>query len=362
MASLGRYAILLRPIACLYGLVIGVRNWLFDRGVLRSETYPIPIICVGNISVGGTGKTPHVEYILAKLCSRYRVAVLSRGYKRTSRGMVEASEASSVYDIGDEPLQLKLKYPAIRLIADGNRRRAMRYLLSLPLEERPEVVVMDDGLQHRYVKPSCAILLIDSQRPILEDRLLPEGRLRESASARYRADIIVATKCPSHLSPIQQRIVERSLRLYSHQKIFFSRIAYRALRPLSMLTEHEADTAPIPKGSPLYVISGIANPKPLIDYLSTRYEIREQAIFPDHHNFSSSDITELNACFARLQASSARPVYCVCTEKDAVRLWELRSSLSLELLEAMYYQPIQIEFVGGHQEFDRQIQLAARGL
>ncbi len=366
MPIMGKYSVLLRPLACLYGLGVELRNFFFDRGLLRSVSYPIPVICVGNITVGGTGKTPHVEYILRCLLPRYRVAVLSRGYKRSSRGMIVATMQSTVAEIGDEPRQIKLKFPSVALIVDGNRRRAMDYLMALPEGERPEVVVMDDGLQHRYVKPSYTILLVDSQRPIQHDKLLPEGDLREPASARYRADCIIATKCPASLSAIQQRIVERNLAPYPHQRIFFSRICYgraRHLTELELAQGQSPTSVEIPAQARVYLISGIARPQPLIDHLSAQYVVVGQETFADHHNFSDSDLERINTTFASLSSSvSSAPLYAVCTEKDAVRLWELRAKLSPTLLEALLYIPIEMSIMHRGNEFERMIQLAARAL
>lgn len=353
---------LLRPLSLLYGVGVRVRNFFFDVGLLPSQSYKVPVICVGNITVGGTGKTPHVEYILSLLVPRYRVAVLSRGYKRQTCGLIEATDSSRAQDIGDEPLQLKLKFPSIRLVVDGNRRRAMRYLMNLSQDERPEVVVMDDGMQHRYVRPSCTILLVDSNRSILEDKLLPEGALREYSSARYRADILIATKCRKDLSPIEQRLMERSLELFSHQKMFFSSLRYLPPRMLESLyaTGKEQQIIHIPRNASLLLITGIARPEPFEAYLSSRYEVLERRIYPDHHYFSKSDIEELNDTFRRLREAVSRPLYAICTEKDAVRLWELREQLSTDLLEHLYYLPIKIEVMGNAIELDRQILLAAK--
>lgn len=355
---------LLRPLSLLYGVGVRVRNFFFDIGLLPSQSYDVPVICVGNITVGGTGKTPHVEYILSLLVPRYRVAVLSRGYKRRTRGLIEVTDSSRAQDIGDEPLQLKLKYPSIRLVVDGNRRRAMRYLMSLSEDERPEVVVMDDGMQHRYIRPSCTVLLVDSNRPILEDRLLPEGSLREYSSARYRADILIVTKCREDLSAIEQRLMERSLELFSHQKMFFSSLRYLPPRLLERLhaSKDKQEIVSIPRNAPLFLITGIARPESLEAYLSSRYEVLEQHIYPDHHYFSKGDIQGLNDTFRRLREESSRPLYVVCTEKDAVRLWELREQLSADLLAHLYYLPIEIEIMGNATELDRQILLAAKAM
>ena len=226
---------LLYPLSWLYGLGVGLRNFLFDQGVLKQQAYPIPLICVGNITVGGTGKTPHVELLISILREQRRIAVISRGYKRKSRGLKDVTLTSTADEVGDEPKQIKQKYPEVRFVVDGNRRRAMAYLLALPEAERPDVVLLDDGFQHRYVHPSFSILLIDAQRELHDDELLPLGGLREPATARYRADCIILTKCPHNMRPITLRIMQRNLALYPHQRIFFSRIEYQQPRSVRTL-------------------------------------------------------------------------------------------------------------------------------
>lgn len=361
MLGRSKYSFLLRPLACLYGLGVAVRNFFFDQNILKSRSYPIPIICVGNITLGGTGKTPHVEYILSRLCPHFRVAVLSRGYKRRSRGQVIATAQSTVIEIGDEPRQLKLKYPEIILVVDGNRRRAMDYLMKLPKDQRPDVVVMDDGFQHRYVKPSYSILLVDSERQLQDDRLIPEGRLREPAYARYRADCIIATKCPTTLSPIEQRLIERNLAPYPHQRMFFSRIGYQPLRTLASLLDHTADPTGLMlmQDTPVVTVSGIARPEPFIEYTRDHYHHIESFLFPDHHNFAPGDIVRMNKAYEMLSTQSPGLRF-VCTEKDAVRLTEYHNLLSAELFEAFCYLPIEIEVLHGGSELDRMLMLAAK--
>lgn len=354
------YSILLRPLALLYGLGVALRNFAFDNGLLKEEIYPVPIICVGNITVGGTGKTPHVEYILQTLLPHYKIAVLSRGYKRKLRGQVIASLESTIAEIGDEPKQLKLKYPEITLVVDGNRRRAMRYLMSLPAEQRPDVVVMDDGLQHRYVKPSYSILLMDSTRPLQEDRLLPEGRLREPASARYRVDCIIATKCPDTLQPIQQRLIERNLEAYPHQEVFFTKIGYQSLMPLSaLLGENATLRQELSEQSPVVVVSGIANPSLFVEYLEKHYRVVDKYLFADHHNFVDADLKTLVDNYKRLSREYPALAF-ICTEKDAVRLVEHLVAFPEELRERLYYLPIEVSVLHREAELGRLLRLAAR--
>ena len=193
--------LILWPLSVLYGLGVSIRNRLFNLGILKIREFDIPIICVGNITVGGTGKTPHTESLINELKNDYRVACLSRGYKRKTSGFVLATENSTANDIGDEPMQIKNKFPEITVAVDADRVRGIKKLMQLP--EKPEVIILDDGFQHRYVKADINIMLIDYNRPIYEDHLLPLGRLRESIHAKDRANYVIVTKCPANISPIE---------------------------------------------------------------------------------------------------------------------------------------------------------------
>ena len=210
---------LLLPLSALYGVVVWFRNKLFDWSILPSEEFSVPVICVGNITAGGTGKTPHVEYLIELLKKDYKVAVLSRGYKRKTSGFVLADTQSTVKTIGDEPLQIFKKFPDIIVAVDGNRRRGIKKLLNIPEEKRPEIILLDDAFQHRYVKPFLSILLIDSNRLIYEDTLLPAGRLRESRAGKDRANMVVVTKCSPELKPIDFRLISKHLDLYPYQDL-----------------------------------------------------------------------------------------------------------------------------------------------
>ncbi len=352
---------LLAPFSFLYGAIVTFRNFLFDVGILPSVSYPIPVICVGNISVGGTGKTPHVEYIIDLLKDDYRIAVLTRGYRRKTSGMVIATASSSVREIGDEPLQMRLKYPNITIVVDGNRRRAMSYLMSLPEEERPEVVIMDDGFQHRYIKPSYSILLIDINRPISSDHFMPLGSLRERTSARYRANMVIMTKKPKTFHPIDQKLFERKLNLYKYQHLYFSGIKYQNPSLLNNLGLDKYDDATkLNKQSKVVVISGIAAPESFILKLKESYTYIEQKIFSDHHNFSKKEIQQLNKLYLSLKESYKDEIYFICTEKDAVRLFSIKDKLDRELLNHFYYLPIKITIDGGKKdEFNTLIRQAA---
>lgn len=353
---------LLQLLSLLYGAGVNFRNFLFNQGLLKQERYPIPLICVGNITVGGTGKTPHIELIIEQLRSRYRLAVISRGYKRSSRGLQIVAPDSTIAQVGDEPKQLGLKYPELLIVVDGNRRRAMRHLLALPESERPEVVLLDDGFQHRYVHPSFSIVLVDASRELHEDSLLPAGRLREPATARYRADCIILTKCPEDMSPIQMRIMQRNLALYPHQQTYFSHIRYQAPESLLSLAARPTQVEALPEGAQLLALSGIASPEPFHRYLETKYRLVDQLRYPDHHNFRLRDLVLLRERYQALSATTTEPVYIMMTEKDAVRLVEQLDSLPPELQGRMYYLPISTEILYKAEAFQQMILRAAGAL
>lgn len=352
---------LLYLLSLVYGLGVGLRNFLFNQGILKEQAYQIPLICVGNITVGGTGKTPHVELLIAILQEHYRIGVISRGYRRKSRGLREVTLESTVAEVGDEPKQLKMKYPATRVVVDGDRRRAMRYFFSLAPQERPDVVLLDDGFQHRYVKPSFSILLVDASRELHEDALLPFGRLREPATARYRADCIILTKCPETISPIQLRIMQRNLALYPHQQTFFSRIQYLPPRPLAQLLGQGEGA--LPAGARILALSGIASPAPFLDQLRAEYELAGELTYRDHHLFSPADLLRVEGAWRKAQAqASEAPLYVVCTEKDAVRLVDSFAQLTEDFRSHIFYLPIQTEILFKPEAFRQMIRKVASAL
>lgn len=220
----------LYPLAWLYGLVAWIRNKCFDWGLLRSRSFHAPVIGVGNLAVGGTGKTPHTEYLIRLLQDSYRVAVLSRGYKRKTKSFVLADANSTAATIGDEPYQMKQKYPETVVAVDGKRSRGIGRLLSLR-EPFVDVVLLDDAFQHRYVKPGLNILLTDYHRLFCDDTLLPAGRLRESMAGKDRAQIVVVTKCPADMKPIEYNIIAKRMALFPYQWLYFSTLRYGNLQP-----------------------------------------------------------------------------------------------------------------------------------
>lgn len=220
----------LLPISWLYGFVVCIRNRLFKWGILKSEEFDIPVICIGNITVGGTGKTPHTEYLVKLLKDKYRIAVLSRGYGRKTKGFILAGSDSTSRQIGDEPLQIKQKFPEVLVAVDAKRTRGIHNLMAL--EDPPEVILLDDAFQHRYVKPSYSIVLTNYNRPAYLDKLLPAGRLRESFGHIYKASMIVVTKCPDDLKPIDYRLITHEINPYPYQSLFFTRFTYKQLVPV----------------------------------------------------------------------------------------------------------------------------------
>lgn len=342
----------LLPLSWLYGGVVSVRNKLFDWGIFRQEQFPgLPVICVGNLTVGGTGKTPHIEYLVRLLRPRTRVAVLSRGYKRESKGFILAGTTSTSRDIGDEPFQIKQKFPDITVAVDSNRRNGIRQLMALSAAERPEVVLLDDGFQHRWVKPTLSIVLSDNNRPIYEDALLPAGRLREPFGSLYRAGIVLVTKCSPEMKPIDMRITSNSFHLFAYQSLMFTAIRYGNLIPIRGSADASLPLDAL-RGKQLLLVTGIASPQPLVAELSRYADRVEHLPFADHHNFTEQDVDEICGRFGELPE---RNRLWVVTEKDAVRLRAM--TLPEDLLEAAYYVPIEIEFLNEEEKilFDKKI-------
>ena len=252
----------LTPLSWLYGIGVGIRNQMFELGILKSKAFDVPVISVGNITVGGSGKTPHVEYLIRQLHDKVKVAVLSRGYKRKSRGYVLADKQSTARDIGDESYQILKKFPGIYVAVDKKRCNGIERLTSDEATKDTDVILLDDAYQHRYVKPGINILLVDYHRLIIYDKLLPAGRLREPQSGKARADIVIITKCPADLKPMEFRVLTKALNLYPYQKLFFTTLEYGDLQPL--YCGEELPLKEIPEGTHVLLLTGIASPKQMI--------------------------------------------------------------------------------------------------
>ncbi|MBR6979694.1 MAG: tetraacyldisaccharide 4'-kinase [Prevotella sp.] len=340
----------LLPVSWLYGLGVAARNLLFDCGFLKSRSFDIPVICVGNLAVGGTGKTPHVEHLVRLLKDRCKVAVLSRGYKRRTTGFVLADDHSTALDIGDEPMQVHGKFSDIIVAVDEDRCEGIERLIDIGAE----VVLLDDAFQHRYVKPSLSILLIEHGR-MKGDRLMPAGRLREPLRGMRRADIVVVTKCPDHMLDGDYKEAERHLLHRSpqatepSQKLFFSRMAYKSLEPV--FPEKGDTPSTINAGTHVLMVTGIANPAPLEEEVRRHTSHLRHLAYGDHHAFSDSDIADINKTFAQLP----EPRLLVTTEKDAARL-RTTKGLSSEVAAHACLIPIQVELLRNEQDaFDQAI-------
>jgi len=329
------------PLSWLYGIGVNFRNGLFNRKILKQHAFDIPVICVGNITVGGTGKTPHIEYLIRLLSPKYKVAVLSRGYKRKSKGFLIVDTDSKVCDVGDEPLQLKQKFPGTLVVVDKNRVSAIKKILSIEKAERPNVILLDDGFQHRHVLPSLSILLVDSNRPVFEDRLLPAGLLREPLRGKDRASIVLVTKCDPDMQPIDFRIYTNGLDLFPYQQLYFTTLDYDALKPVFSEIQSEPLLLDELRKKHLFLVTGIASPAPLVDKLEHKTYNLYTKFFPDHHSFTKEDIQSIRKMIRSVEDDNK---IILTTEKDAVRFRAL-PFLDDEMKKMLYYIPLRITFV-----------------
>lgn len=332
---------ILKGISKLYGFGVIIRNRLFDWGVLKQQEFDIPIVVVGNIAVGGTGKTPHTEYIINELKKLYNIGIISRGYKRKTKGFVLASPSSTPSEIGDEPFQIYSKFcKKIPVAVCENRCFGINELLKI--NKDINLIILDDAFQHRYVKPSVAILLTEFNRPLFYDNLLPYGNLREHISALNRADMVVVTKCPDQIKPMEFRIFKNNLKTFPYQHLSFSKYTYGELTPLfPEVVSHTPYLDWLNNDDIIFAVSGIGNPKPFIKQLKTYSAKVKISVFPDHHNFNQKDLETILKRFKTLDANNK---YIVTTEKDAVRLIN-NPKFPTELKPFIFYIPIQVEFL-----------------
>ncbi len=326
----------LLPLTPLYGLVVFFRNLLFDLGISKSVSPGLPVITVGNITVGGTGKTPHVEFLIRNLFKNIRIAVISRGYKRKSKGFVLASPDSDVDAIGDEPLQIKLKFPGIPVAVDADRLGGIQKLESLYQEL--QLIIMDDGYQHRKVKAGISILLISYVQPVFDDLMLPAGNLREPMRNMKRADIIIISKCPEDLLPFLAHDFEKQLKVCPHQKVFFTSLIYGSPQ---FLQKKEDTFIDLSSYTSALVVTGIANPGPFLKYLSGKINVEKQLAYPDHYSFTQKDLDHVLQTFHRLSGENK---IIITTEKDAVRLREIIGSNHTILCNIIYI-PVEVTFL-----------------
>lgn len=332
----------LQPLSWFYGLGVRFRNTLFETGFLKSKSFTMPIISVGNITVGGTGKTPHVEYLIRLLQDHSRVAVLSRGYKRKSHGFQIADESSTARTIGDEPFQMKQKYPKVIVAVDKDRVHGIEALNQQ--HHDIDVILLDDAFQHRYVKPGINILLVDYHRLIIYDTLLPAGRLREPLTGKNRADIVIITKCPKDLKPMEYRVITKAMDLYPYQQIFFTTLEYGDMKPIFKKEGTLANLEQL-KNHHVLLLTGIASPRQMKEDISPMVSKLSMLSFPDHHAFNQKDIEQICSEFAKLPS----PKCIITTEKDAARIIGLKG-LCEEIKENIYILPVRIKFMLNQEE------------
>ena len=345
----------LLPFSWLYGFGVGFRNMLFEMGILKSRSYTVPVISVGNITVGGTGKTPHVEYLIRLLKDKVNVAVLSRGYKRKSHGFVLADAETPMKMIGDEPYQMKQKFPDITVAVDSKRTRGIDHLIGGEAGKDIDVVLLDDAFQHRYVKPGINILLVDYHRLILYDELLPAGRLREPVKSKDRADIVIITKCPWNLKPMEFRVITKAMKLYPYQQLFFSTHEYEM--PIAVFPEEQGklgasetlDSLASLKDKNVLLLTGIGSPEQMKHDMEQMTDHVTPLTFSDHHDFKQKDIVAINEAFAAIP----EPKVIITTEKDATRLAVLEE-LSSEVKQHLYKLPIYIQIMQDQEEMFNQ--------
>lgn len=333
----------LLPFSWLYGIGVGVRNAMFDLGILKSRSFKVPVISVGNITVGGSGKTPHVEYLIRLLSKKSQVAVLSRGYKRKSKGYVLADKDTAMSEIGDEPYQMHRKFDGIYVAVDKDRCHGIERLTSDEETKDTDVILLDDAYQHRYVKPGINILLVDYHRLIIYDKLLPAGRLREPMSGKTRADIVIVTKCPKDLKPMSFRVLTRAMSLFPYQQLYFTCLEYGEITPL--FPEGRKGINNIGEGTNVMLLTGIASPEQMEKDLKSRYNSITPLRFSDHHQFDEKDVEAINQTFSEMPSPKA----IITTEKDSTRLEGLEG-LSDEVRKSLYVIPIEVKVMLDQEE------------
>ncbi|MFI3295331.1 MAG: tetraacyldisaccharide 4'-kinase [Rikenellaceae bacterium] len=323
------------PLSWLFAAVVFVRHKMFNSGILKSTEFDIPIVCVGNLTVGGTGKTPTTEMLVGILSKYYKVAVLSRGYKRKTKGFVLSTPTTSFKKIGDEPKQIKLKFPTIPVAVCEKRVEGVEKLREL----HPEVnlIILDDAFQHRYIEPWVNIVLMDYNNPIYSDKMLPVGRLRDLPSQIDRAQMVIVTKCPENVTPLDMRLITKNLDLLPFQHLFFTRVHSSPPSPLFP----SAKNPTVHSGQPVIVFTAIAKPHQFIEQIEKNYTLAHKMVFADHYTFKMRDVEQLE----QLLAQAPPETIVLITEKDAVKLIGSRR-ISEALRSKIFYINITHEFIG----------------
>ncbi len=331
---------LLLPFSFFYSFAVWMRNKFFDLNLLPSREFNIPLIVVGNITVGGTGKTPHVEYLVRTLQQDHKVAVLSRGYKRKTKGFIAATNESTSTEIGDEPRQIKRKFPDVAMAVDANRVRGVQKLMKGAAGFDPDVILLDDAYQHRYVKPGLSILLVDFNQPLEKDYILPYGRLRESMYEKKRANIVIVTKAPKDIKPIDRRIIEKEMKLFPYQGLYFTYLKYGELTRVFFNDKELTIEKAKQMNTQILLVTGVANPVPLYEHLQQHFENINHIRFNDHRNYGQKDVKRILKEFDNIDADHK---IIITTEKDAVRISD--STHFKEASLPIYYVPIEVGFL-----------------
>ncbi len=323
---------LLFPVSLVYGGVVWMRNWLFDNNILKASSFNFPIICVGNIAVGGTGKTPLVEYLIRLLHNDYNTATLSRGYKRKTKGFAIADSTTTALEIGDEPMQFHNKFPEVTIAVGEERMVAIPQLLQA--KPGTNVIILDDAFQHRHVKAGLNIVLTAYNNLFTRDLMMPSGDLRDVKASMVRADIIIVTKCKSDLSAEEKKMILKEIKALDNQVVFFTTIVYA--KPYHLFNKQPAT---IDRTTNVLLCCGIANPRPLKDFLGTNFSSYDMLRYADHHIFNSDDLADIKKHFAKIQNTNK---IILTTEKDAVRLVKFENELKEY---PIYVLPIEHTFL-----------------
>ena len=338
------FRILLLPFALVYWLMISIRNWLYNKNILDVSSFGLPLICVGNLSVGGTGKSPMVEYIVNRLKDKYKVATLSRGYKRKTKGYTLANENSTALEIGDEPMQFYLKFPEVPVAVGEERIEAIPELL----HDRPETqaIILDDAFQHRAIRAGLNILLTDYNNLFTRDFYLPTGDLRDLKSSYKRAEIIIITKCKPGLTEEERKKIIREIDPLPGQPVFFTAIEYGAAYHIKT-----KEIAAITEKKEVLLVTGIASPRPLKKFVEEQSKVYYLMQYPDHHIFTIDDLKDIRKRFENIMADNKM---ILTTEKDAVRLIKFNTDITGLPL---YVLPVRHHFLFGEGEwFDELVE------
>lgn len=343
--------IIVFPLSFVYGCLVFLRNKLYDWGIFSSTAFDVPTISVGNLTIGGTGKTPHIEYLIRLLKPEFYIATLSRGYGRSTKGFILSDTQSTALDIGDEPLQFKKKFKELRVAVDSKRVRGIKKLL----EEFPslQTILLDDAFQHRAVKPGLSIVLSDFSKLYTSDFMLPSGNLREFSSGIKRADIIIITKCPEILLPIERKRLTAEIAPLPYQQIYFSFLKYGEFIPFNEdIANLFSKEFYFDRNYSVVLLTGVASTTSLEYYLKNKVKNIIPAKFPDHHSYTKNDLLSIQKIFNNI--ASANKII-LTTEKDAMRLKDPEFSNILKTLP-LFYIPIEIEFHDKDKnEFNEQI-------